>query len=166
MSQETKTGYRQVSPGIHIPFGSRHVPIHVILVSFRHSVHHDMLYSQLIWVGLYTPTFLSTHDCRCASQSSICAYACRHIHPPRPLARYDSFLTSVVTASSICLSFRPAGFVVSSSSSHAPRGLAAVAPGSVTGAYLAPYGKDTVPSNDWLFSCPNSYLAYTLGEVP
>lgn len=36
------------------------------------------------------------------------------IRPPRPPARYDSFLTSVVTASSICLSFRPAA----SSSAH------------------------------------------------
>lgn len=58
MSQETKTGYRQVSPEVDIPVRSSHALIHVSLVFFRHFSHHDTFYSQLSWVGLYADLFV------------------------------------------------------------------------------------------------------------
>lgn len=58
MSQETETeGHRQVPLGIDIPLSSRHKLSRPSLPFFRCSVRHNMFYSQLFWVGLYTPIF-------------------------------------------------------------------------------------------------------------
>lgn len=52
-------GHRQVPLGLDIPLSSRHNLIHSGLVFFRYSVRHNIFYSQLLCVGLYTPTFCS-----------------------------------------------------------------------------------------------------------
>lgn len=78
---------------------------------FRDSVHRDKLYSQLVWAVLDTATACSTSNYHGASQALSTwtpAYTRCDTTPPGSSSRYDdSFLTSVVTASSICLSFRP-----------------------------------------------------------
>lgn len=123
MSQLTETGHRQEA----LEIGSHLVA--AITSSAQVSLSSNTLFIILcLFTALLTRVIdadlLSTHESRCAYQppsASTPARACYYIHPLRPPARYDSFLTSVVTASSICLSFRPAASP-SAHLSHTRRG--------------------------------------------